>query len=179
MPILTDKESPLYPMLRAIKLAHTAIWAVLAGSILALPVAGLTHRFRLAAILTVIIFVECGVLAANRGRFFSFPPHSGSSAILCPNSCGERAMKTSSTATAPAKPQTTLHASVAKAFLERYKKAWETRDADLAASLFTRDARYKENPFGEPITDELVKSYPELSRRLGHEYIMQRGQEER
>lgn len=60
-------------------------------------------------------------------------------------------MKNSSTATASAKPQTTLHASVAKDFLARYKRAWETRDADLAASLFTRDARYKENPFGEPI----------------------------
>jgi len=44
-----------------------------------------------------------------------------------------------------------LHASDANEFLEKYKRAWETRDADLAASLFTRDARYKENPFGEPI----------------------------
>ena len=48
-------------------------------------------------------------------------------------------------------PQQTLQASDASEFLEKYKKAWETRDADLAASLFTRDARYKENPFGEPI----------------------------
>jgi len=48
-------------------------------------------------------------------------------------------------------PQTNLLASDATEFLEKYKKAWETRDADLAASLFTRDARYKENPFGEPI----------------------------
>jgi len=57
-------------------------------------------------------------------------------------------------ATAPAaKPvrQESLHARDASHFLEKYKKAWETRDADLAASLFTRDARYKENPFGEPI----------------------------
>lgn len=60
-------------------------------------------------------------------------------------------MKTSSTATAPAKAQIALHASVAKEFLEKYKKAWDTRDADLAASLFTRDARYKANPFEEPI----------------------------
>ena len=44
-----------------------------------------------------------------------------------------------------------LSASDAKQFLKKYKQAWETRDADLAASLFTRDARYKENPFGEPI----------------------------
>jgi len=47
--------------------------------------------------------------------------------------------------------QLTLHAGDARAFLAKYKKAWETRDADLAASLFTRDARYKENPFSEPI----------------------------
>jgi len=44
-----------------------------------------------------------------------------------------------------------LLASDATEFLEKYKRAWETRDADLAASLFTRDVRYKENPFGEPI----------------------------
>ena len=59
-------------------------------------------------------------------------------------------MKTSAAAAKPAR-QATLHASDAKEFLQKYKKAWETRDADLAASLFTRDARYKENPFGEPI----------------------------
>jgi hypothetical protein len=47
--------------------------------------------------------------------------------------------------------QESLHSRDANQFLEKYKKAWETRDADLAASLFTRDARYKENPFGEPI----------------------------
>ena len=60
-------------------------------------------------------------------------------------------MKNSSAATAPAKPQVTLHASDAKDFLDKYKRAWETRDPDLAASLFTRDAHYKENPFGQPI----------------------------
>ena len=57
----------------------------------------------------------------------------------------------SGAATLQPKQQTTLHASDAKYFLDKYKRAWETRDADLAASLFTRDARYKENPFGEPI----------------------------
>jgi ketosteroid isomerase-like protein len=44
-----------------------------------------------------------------------------------------------------------LRARDAKEFLKKYKKAWETRDADLAASLFTRDACYKENPFAEPV----------------------------
>ncbi len=40
--------------------------------------------------------------------------------------------------------------TTAKRFLAAYKQAWETRDAVLAASLFTRDAHYWETPFGEP-----------------------------
>ena len=55
-------------MLTAIKLFHTLIWAVLAASILALPVAGVLRRFRWAAIITVIVLLECGVLAVNGGR---------------------------------------------------------------------------------------------------------------
>jgi hypothetical protein len=55
-------------VLIAIKLLHTLIWAFLAASILALPVAGVLRRFRWAAILTVIVLLECGVLAANGGR---------------------------------------------------------------------------------------------------------------
>ena len=53
-------------MLTPIKLLHTVIWAFLAASILALPVAGVLRRFRWAAILSVIILLECGVLAVNR-----------------------------------------------------------------------------------------------------------------
>ncbi len=55
-------------MLAAIKLLHTVIWALLAGSIVALPVAGVLRRFRWAATITVVILLECGVLAANGGR---------------------------------------------------------------------------------------------------------------
>ena len=55
-------------LLEAIKLLHTAIWAVLAGSILALPVAAFTRHLRWALILTAIVVCECGGLAANRGR---------------------------------------------------------------------------------------------------------------
>ena len=51
-----------------IKLVHTAIWALLAGCILVLPLTALLHRFDWAVILTAIILVECGVLALNRGR---------------------------------------------------------------------------------------------------------------
>jgi hypothetical protein len=54
--------------LTAIKLLHTAIWAFLAGCILALPIAGFMHRFDLAMILTALTLVECGTLALNRGR---------------------------------------------------------------------------------------------------------------
>jgi hypothetical protein len=55
-------------VLAAIKLMHTVIWALLAGSIVALPVAGVLRRYRWAATITVVILLECGVLAANRGR---------------------------------------------------------------------------------------------------------------
>ena len=52
----------------AIKLLHTAVWAVLAGGILALPIAPLLHRFDWATILTMIILAEVSVLALNKGR---------------------------------------------------------------------------------------------------------------
>ena len=56
-------------MLTAIKVVlHTVIWAFLAASILVLPVAGVLRRFRWAATITVIVLVECGLLAANGGR---------------------------------------------------------------------------------------------------------------
>jgi hypothetical protein len=55
-------------VLTAIKLLHTAIWAFLAASILALPLVGVLRRFRLAMILSVIVLLECGVLALNGGR---------------------------------------------------------------------------------------------------------------
>lgn len=52
----------------AIRLLHTAVWAFLAGCILTLPIPALLHRFDWAIILTVIILVECVVLALNKGR---------------------------------------------------------------------------------------------------------------
>ena len=64
------------------------------------------------------------------------------------------------TKTAPTKPAATLSASDAKKFLEKYKQAWQARDADLAANLFTRDARYQETPFTEPIVGrEAIHDY--------------------
>lgn len=59
-----------------------------------------------------------------------------------------------------AKPRGRLSASDAKNFLAKYKEAWETRNADLAASLFTRDAQYSRGPFSEPIVSrEAIRSY--------------------
>jgi len=55
-------------VLTVIKLLHTVIWALLAATILALPIAGVLRRFRWAAILTVIVLLECAVLAVNGGR---------------------------------------------------------------------------------------------------------------
>jgi hypothetical protein len=52
----------------AVKLAHTVIWTFMAGCIVALPVVAFTRRFRLAAILSVLVLLECGVLALNGGR---------------------------------------------------------------------------------------------------------------
>ena len=51
-----------------IKLAHTAIWAVMAAAILVLPIAALRGRFHVAAWLTALIVAECAVLAMNGGR---------------------------------------------------------------------------------------------------------------
>jgi hypothetical protein len=58
------------------------------------------------------------------------------------------------------KRQQSLTAADVKHFLAQYKKAWETRNADLAAGLFTRDARYKQDPFAAPIVGrEAIHDY--------------------
>ena len=36
------------------------------------------------------------------------------------------------------------------AWLDAYRAAWENRDPDAAARLFTADARYYETPYAEP-----------------------------
>jgi len=53
--------------LRQIKLLHTAIWAVMAASILILPWLAWRDRFRWAFALTLLVLGECVVLALNRG----------------------------------------------------------------------------------------------------------------
>lgn len=53
-----------------------------------------------------------------------------------------------------------LTARTAQRFLGQYKEAWEARNADQAANLFTRDAQYWENPFGPPILGrEAIREY--------------------
>ena len=54
--------------LRLIKLMHTVVWAGFAGCIVAIPVLALQQRFRLAALLALIVLGEVVVLALNRWR---------------------------------------------------------------------------------------------------------------
>lgn len=49
----------------ALKALHTVVWAFFAGCIVALPLAALAGRFRLAAWLAAVVLVEVAVLAAN------------------------------------------------------------------------------------------------------------------
>jgi hypothetical protein len=59
--------SPEYA-LTLIKIAHTAIWAVMASAIVVLPIAAFRGNHRLALCLTLAITAECAVLASNQGR---------------------------------------------------------------------------------------------------------------
>lgn len=52
--------------LHVIKLVHTAIWAFLAGCIVAIPVSGFFEQYTAAAIFFGIVLVEIFVLLANR-----------------------------------------------------------------------------------------------------------------
>jgi hypothetical protein len=63
-----DSTTVLAHKLQQIKLLHTAIWAVMAASILALPWLGWFGKFRWAFGLTLLIVGECLVLAVNGGR---------------------------------------------------------------------------------------------------------------
>lgn len=52
--------------LRRIKLLHTVVWAVFAGSILLIPMAALLGWWRLTFILIGLVSLECVVLVFNR-----------------------------------------------------------------------------------------------------------------
>lgn len=54
--------------LRAVKVAHTVVWAAFASCIVAIPVAAYVENFRLAALLVAIVMIEVAVLFANHFR---------------------------------------------------------------------------------------------------------------
>jgi hypothetical protein len=54
-------------------------------------------------------------------------------------------------ACAPTAPTDLIDAAAFAAWLDRYKQAWEARDAALAGALFTEDASYHEMPFDAPL----------------------------
>jgi hypothetical protein len=51
-------------------------------------------------------------------------------------------------------------------WLERYRRAWIERDAESAATLFTADAIYREQPFQEPFRgrDAIRRYWHEVTR---------------
>ena len=63
-----DGEPVADNRLRTIRLVHTVVWAGFAGCIVAIPVLALQQRFRLAALLALIVLGEVVVLALNRWR---------------------------------------------------------------------------------------------------------------
>ena len=65
---LTDSSAMLTYKLQQIKMLHTAIWAVMAASILALPWLGWFGKFRWGFWLTMLILGECLILGINHGR---------------------------------------------------------------------------------------------------------------
>ena len=54
--------------LRSIKVLHTVVWAVFAGSIIAIPVFAATGRLTIAWALVGFVFLEVVVLLLNRMR---------------------------------------------------------------------------------------------------------------
>lgn len=44
-------------------------------------------------------------------------------------------------------------------FMESYKRAWETSDEELLASLFAPDGRYHNTPFAVQVGHEQIKAY--------------------
>jgi len=61
-------EVPASVALRAIKLAHTLVWMLFAGCIVALPIVAWQRKFHVVAILIGLILFEVLVLLINRLR---------------------------------------------------------------------------------------------------------------
>jgi hypothetical protein len=68
--MISGRDPPymLAHKLLEIKLLHTAIWAVMAAAILALPWLAWFGKFRWAFSLSLLIFGECVILAVNGGH---------------------------------------------------------------------------------------------------------------
>ena len=60
-----DRQDPTQPALRAIKVAHTLVWAVFAGCIVALPVFAWRRDFVVAFTLMAVVGLEVVVLLFN------------------------------------------------------------------------------------------------------------------
>lgn len=54
--------------LRLLKITHTTIWAIFAGSILAIPVLSWMDEWVLTAVLILLVLIECLVLIMNKMR---------------------------------------------------------------------------------------------------------------
>ena len=67
-PPLAPAKPGLDLMLVRIKLLHTAVWFVVAGCIVAIPIAGAGGRYLWAVAMAGVVLIECIVLAVNRGR---------------------------------------------------------------------------------------------------------------
>jgi hypothetical protein len=61
-------EAKNSPILIVIKLLHTAAWLCFVACIAAVPMAATLAQFRVVAILSGVIFMECLILAVNRCR---------------------------------------------------------------------------------------------------------------
>ena len=61
-------EVPAAVALRAIKLAHTLVWMLFAGCIVALPIVAWQGKFLVAAILIGVVLLEVLVMLINRFR---------------------------------------------------------------------------------------------------------------
>ncbi|MEJ0086943.1 MAG: hypothetical protein WDO72_14795 [Pseudomonadota bacterium] len=66
--MIHERRATVPSALRVIKIAHTLAWSLIAGCIVALPIAAYLEHFTLAATLIAVVLVEVTVLVFNRFR---------------------------------------------------------------------------------------------------------------
>jgi ketosteroid isomerase-like protein len=65
----------------------------------------------------------------------------------------------------------------AKKWMESYAQAWEKRDPELAAELFTEEATYQEDPFDEPLQGRAaIREYWQAATRYHRDVHMSWGE---